>query len=73
MSPLGARLARTGRSRLWSDRPDFGIHASQTRALNPASVSAEGGGTDTPTLGGGLGFTRARELLVPPPVSAARA
>jgi hypothetical protein len=73
VSPLGAPRARGARSRLWSDRRDFGTHAAQTRALYRASVSAEGGGTVTPTLGGGFGFTRARELLTPPPAAVARA
>jgi len=42
-----------------TDRHVFGTHASQTRAPNPASVSAEGGGTGSPTLmGGGTGFSR---------------
>jgi hypothetical protein len=31
---------------------------TQTRALRRGSVIAEGGGTTTPTLGGGIGFTR---------------
>jgi hypothetical protein len=51
-------LDRVVRSTLWSDRPEVGTHPSQTRVENPASVSAEGGGTVTPTLGGGIGFSR---------------
>jgi hypothetical protein len=31
---------------------------TQTRVPLPGSVIAEGGGTDTPTLGGGIGFIR---------------
>jgi hypothetical protein len=31
---------------------------SHTRAPPPGSVIAEGGGTATPTLGGGVGFPR---------------
>ena len=46
---------------LSTDRHDFGTPASQTRAPSPASVSAEGGGTVAPTLGGGTGFSREPE------------
>jgi hypothetical protein len=38
--------------------------ASHIRALNLASVSAEGGGTSDPTLGGGTGFTRDTSTVV---------
>jgi len=60
----------------WSlsrDWDEVGALPSQTREANPASVSAEGGGTGTPTLGGGSGFTRTRELLRRPPVLVVRA
>jgi hypothetical protein len=44
---------------LWTNRHAFGTPASQTRAPAAASVSAEGGGTTTPTLmGGGTWFSR---------------
>ena len=46
---------------LSTDRHDFGTPPSQTRAPSLASVSAEGGGTFTPTLGGGIGFSRELE------------
>jgi len=48
-------------ARLSNDRHEFGTPTSQTRAPKPASVSAEGGGTVTPTLGGGFGFSREQE------------
>jgi hypothetical protein len=44
---------------LWTNRHTFGAPASQTRAPAAVSVSAEGGGTTTPTLmGGGTLFSR---------------
>ena len=43
---------------LWMVRPRFGAVQAQTRASKRASVPAEGGGTATPTLGGGFGFSR---------------
>ena len=47
------------RDALWKNRRTFGTPASQTRAPAAASVSAEGGGTTTPTLmGGGTWFSR---------------
>jgi hypothetical protein len=49
----------TAGSSLWTNRHSFGAPASQTRAPAAASVSAEGGGTTTPTLrGGGTLFSR---------------
>jgi len=43
----------------WTNRHTFGTPESQTRAPEAASVSAEGGGTTTPTLmGGGTLFSR---------------
>jgi hypothetical protein len=41
----------------WIDRHAFDTVRSQTRAPKPGSVPAEGGGTATPTLGGGFGFS----------------
>jgi len=46
---------------LWADRRNSGTVLSQTRAPNRASVVAEGGGTVTPALGGGFGFSREQE------------
>jgi len=44
---------------LWTNRHTFGTPTTQTRAPATASVSAEGGGTTTPTLmGGGILFSR---------------
>jgi hypothetical protein len=43
---------------LWNNRPDFGTVQSQTGATKAGSVPAEGGGTATPTLGGGFWFSR---------------
>jgi len=44
---------------LWTNRLTFGAPTTQTRAPAAASVSAEGGGTTTPTLmGGGILFSR---------------
>ena len=52
------------RDPLWKNRRTFGTPAAQTRAPAAASVSAEGGGTVTPTLGGGIGFSRELEPAV---------
>ena len=41
---------------------------SHIRALGAANVTAEGGGTASPTLGGGIGFSREH---LPPATSAA--
>jgi hypothetical protein len=44
---------------LWMNRHTFGPPATQICASAAASVSAEGGGTTTPTLmGGGTRFSR---------------
>jgi hypothetical protein len=43
---------------LWIDRPKPGTFPAQTREPKRASVPAEGGGTATPTLGGGFWFLR---------------
>jgi hypothetical protein len=43
---------------LWIDRPTLFALPAQTRESNRASVPAEGGGTATPTLGGGFLFSR---------------
>ena len=40
------------------DWHEFVTPESHIRATNPGSVTAEGGGTAPPTLGGGMGFTR---------------
>jgi hypothetical protein len=40
------------------DRHGIVPTASQTGASRPGSVTAEGGGTASPTLGGGIGFSR---------------
>jgi hypothetical protein len=37
--------------------------ASPTRDTDPGNVTAEGGGTEHPTLGGGIGFSREQETL----------
>jgi hypothetical protein len=48
-----------GVSPLWTNRHASGASPAQTCAPAPASVSAEGGGTTTPTLmGGGTMFSR---------------
>jgi hypothetical protein len=64
MSSLGEPRS-PARFHLWNNRHEFGTSASQTRAPNPASVFAEGGGTVTPTLGGGFGFSREQEAALP--------
>jgi hypothetical protein len=51
------------RSSLWTNWHTFGTPPSQTRAPSACSVSAEGGGTTTPTLmGGGTLFSREQFL-----------
>ena len=45
---------------LWSERHRFGTKWTRTREQLIGIVSREGGGTRTPTLGGGTGVTRAR-------------
>jgi hypothetical protein len=48
-----------GGSSLWTNRHASGASPAQTCAPAAASVSAEGGGTTTPTLmGGGTLFSR---------------
>jgi hypothetical protein len=64
VSPPGEPRSRARRVSPWSNRLEFGSQPSQTRAPNLASVSAEGGGTVTPTLGGGIGFSRELEAAV---------
>jgi hypothetical protein len=55
----GGSTSRSVRTRsLWIDRPRLGAFPAQTREPKRASVPAEGGGTATPTLGGGLWFSR---------------
>jgi hypothetical protein len=48
---------------LWTDRHEAGTKPSQTRQRLAGSVNREGGGTTHPTLGGGIGVTRARGTL----------
>jgi hypothetical protein len=43
--------------------------ASPTRDRGPGNVALEGGGTEHPSLGGGIGFSREQETL---PESGAR-
>ena len=45
---------------LWRKRDAFDPHESQTRVPGRGIVALEGGGTNTPTLGGGFWVTRAR-------------
>jgi hypothetical protein len=52
-TPLGTN---PGRPR--TNRHTIGTPASHTGAPLAANVTAEGGGTTTPTLGGGIGFSR---------------
>ena len=42
----------------WTNRHTVGARASHTGAPIAANVAAEGGGTTSPTLGGGLCFSR---------------
>jgi hypothetical protein len=49
---------RTNPGRPWSNRHTIGTQASHTGAPLAANVTAEGGGTGTPTLGGGIRFSR---------------
>ena len=55
---MSAPLRRAGEQ--WTNRHAFDAHASQTRAARAGIVALEGGGTNTPTLGGGTCLTRAR-------------
>ena len=57
MRGAGAKRAVPARSP-WIDRPTLGTLLAQTREPNRDSVSAEGGGTETPTLGGAFWFSR---------------
>jgi hypothetical protein len=43
---------------LWTNRRELAPLPTHTRAPNTGSVTAEGGGTTTPTLGGGFWFSR---------------
>ena len=63
--PSRGRGAGAPRS-LSTDRHELGTDPSQTRAPNPASVSAEGGGTVTPTLGGVSGSRVNKKRRRPP-------
>jgi len=48
----------TNPCRLWTNQRTIGTAASHTGAPLAANVTAEGGGTTTPTLGGGIWFSR---------------
>jgi len=61
VSPATVVGAWTEARGLWADRHDSGTVPSQTFARIAGSVLAEGGGTVTPTLGGGFGFSREQE------------
>ena len=52
-----------GSAPVWKNRPETDANGSQTRARSAGSVSPEGGGTTTPTLGGGIWVMRARVNL----------
>jgi hypothetical protein len=52
-TPLG-----TNPGRAWANRHTLGTPALHTGAPLAANVTAEGGGTRTPTLGGGIRFSR---------------
>ena len=49
---------RTNPGRRRANRHTIGTQASHTGAPLAANVTAEGGGTTTPTLGGGIWFSR---------------
>jgi hypothetical protein len=49
---------RTNPGRPWTNQHTIGMQASHTGAPLAANVTAEGGGTTTPTLGGGVRFSR---------------
>jgi hypothetical protein len=42
---------------------EIGTDASPTRNSDPGNVAPEGGGTEHPTLGGGIGFSREQETV----------
>ena len=50
--------ARMSPQREWRNRHTIGTRTSHTGAPIAVNVTAEGGGTTTPTLGGGLMFSR---------------
>jgi hypothetical protein len=64
-------LAAPTAVRAWrgKTRHEIFAAASQTGAPSPDIVTAEGGGTNTPTLGGGNGVARAREPLTTSPAA----
>jgi hypothetical protein len=69
MRPRGRTVAGSARG-LWTDRCELVPLPTHTRAADTGSVTAEGGGTTTPTLGGGFWFSRehvpaAREVALP--------
>jgi hypothetical protein len=57
---VSTALQNVGGGALGTNRHAFDPRASQTRAPGRGIVALEGGGTNTPTLGGGFGVTRAR-------------
>ena len=65
VSPRSAAAEPSRRSRevanLWTNWHEIGADATQTGMPQPGSVTAEGGGTKRPTLGGGIGFSREHE------------
>ena len=65
---LGKDRHKPGRNRHGIVTP-----ASQTRAPNTDIVTAEGGGTNTPTLGGGFGLIRGRRTFAGARTRAVRA
>ena len=60
---VGARERAPLRASVWTNRHEIGAHPAQTCAPQAASVTAEGGGTTTPTLGGGFWFSREHSLV----------
>jgi len=58
VSRLCGAPPRTNRPRGWTNRHTIGTRALHTGAPIAANVTAEGGGTTTPTLGGGFMFSR---------------
>jgi hypothetical protein len=67
---LGGRSVAASTQRLWTNRHELVPLPTHTRAPDTGSVTAEGGGTTTPTLGGGFWFSgehlpAAREVALP--------
>jgi hypothetical protein len=55
---LGGRSVAGSPQPLWTNRHELASPPTNTRAPDTCSVTAEGGGTTTPTLGGGFWFSR---------------